>query len=130
GGLFILITGGGEKVWGPAGSYITDNNALAAATVMMIPLMRYLQLTSPHRYVRWGLTAMMVFCGISVLGSYSRGAFLAVSAMVAVLWWKGRHKLPVLFVVILVMPFAISFMPDRWHNRMDTLNTYEEDGSA
>jgi putative inorganic carbon (hco3(-)) transporter len=63
GGVWILLTGGGEKVWGPEGSYITDNNALAATIVMTIPLMRYLQLTSPHRYVQWGLTAMMMFCG-------------------------------------------------------------------
>ena len=130
GGVWILLTGGGEKVWGPEGSYITDNNALAATIVMTIPLMRYLQLTSPHRYVKWGLTAMMLFCGVSVLGSYSRGAFLAAAMMVAFLWWKGRHKLPVLFIVILAIPFAISFMPERWHNRMDTINTYEEDSSA
>ena len=34
GGVFVLATGGEFRVWGPAGSYIQDNNALAAALVM------------------------------------------------------------------------------------------------
>ena len=40
GGLWILLTGGGERVYGPSGSYIEDNNALAVAVIMMIPLLR------------------------------------------------------------------------------------------
>ena len=92
GGIFILLTGGQFRVWGPEGSYIEDNNALAVAIIMAIPLMRYLQLTTPHKIVRWGLLGMMLSSGIAVLGSYSRGALLAIAAMLAFLWLKGRHK--------------------------------------
>jgi putative inorganic carbon (HCO3(-)) transporter len=127
GGLFILMTGGGDLVWGPRSSYIEDNNYLAVAIIMMIPLMRYLQLTTPHKYVRWGLTAMMLLCGVAVLGSYSRGALLAVTAMVAFLWWKGRHKLPVFLVAVAAIPLVLAYMPDRWYQRMDTISTYEQD---
>ena len=64
-----MLTGGEFRVWGPEGSFIEDNNALAVAIIMMIPLMRYLQITTSSKYVRWGLLGMMLACGIAVFGS-------------------------------------------------------------
>lgn len=130
GGIFVLLTGGEFRVWGPEGSFIEDNNALAVAIIMMIPLMRYLQITTSSKYVRWGLLGMMLACGIAVFGSYSRGALLAVFAMIAFLWLKGRHKVWFFAVAILAIPFALSFMPDKWYQRMDTIATYQQDSSA
>lgn len=130
GGIFTVATGGGGRVWGPEGSYIEDNNALAVAVVMVIPLMRYLQLTSPHKWVRWMLVGMMVSCAIAVLGSYSRGAFLAVLAMGCVFWWKGRHKIAVLLTALIAFPVALLSMPESWYDRMESIRTYEQDNSA
>lgn len=42
GGIFTLVTGGGFRVWGPPGTFIYENNSLALATLMVIPLMYYL----------------------------------------------------------------------------------------
>jgi probable O-glycosylation ligase (exosortase A-associated) len=130
GGVFVLVTGGEFRVWGPAGSYIQDNNALAAALVMIVPMMRYLQLTSPHRIVRFGLLVMMLLCAIAVFGSYSRGALLAVSAMLAFLWLKGRHKLAFVAVAAVSIPFVLSVMPAQWYQRMETIGEYQLDSSA
>ena len=130
GGIWILMTGGEQRVWGPPGTYIEDNNALAVAVIMIIPLMRYLQLTTAHRFVRWGLTAMMLMCGVAVLGTYSRGALLAAGAMVVFLWWKTRQKLPLLLLAVVAIPMALTSMPERWYERMDTITTYEHDDSA
>jgi putative inorganic carbon (HCO3(-)) transporter len=130
GGIWTLATGGAERVWGPAGSYVAGNNEVAVAIVMMIPLMWYLRLTSPHKYVRAALIAMMVFCAVAVLGTYSRGAILAASAMGAFLWWKSRSKVPVLLVALLAVPLALATMPEKWYARMDTIVNYEQDGSA
>jgi len=130
GGIFTVVTGGGGRVWGPEGSYIEDNNALAVAVVMVIPLMRYLHLTSPHKWVRWMLVGMMVSCAISVLGSYSRGALLAVLAMGCVFWWKGRHKIAVLVTAAIAFPAALLSMPDSWYDRMESIKNYEQDNSA
>jgi probable O-glycosylation ligase (exosortase A-associated) len=130
GGIWTLATGGAERVWGPTGSYIAGNNEVAVAIVMMIPLMWYLRLTSPHKYVRWMLIVMMLFCGVAVLGTYSRGALLAVCAMGAFLWWKSRSKVPVLLVALLAVPLALATMPEKWYERMDTIVNYEHDGSA
>jgi probable O-glycosylation ligase (exosortase A-associated) len=130
GGIWTLITGGSARVYGPPGSYIEDNNYLAVAIIMMIPLMRYLQLTSVSRPVRWALGFMMLCCAVAVLGTYSRGALLAVIAMGVLLWWKGKQKVPLLIVGLLAVPFALTSMPEKWHQRMETIKTYREDGSA
>jgi putative inorganic carbon (hco3(-)) transporter len=130
GGIWVLYTGGVNRVWGPLGSYIEDNNAIAAALVIMIPLMRYLQLTTSRWYVRWGLTVMMVLCGVAVLGTHSRGALLAIFAMVLFLCWKTRHKIRVVLAACITIPLALSVMPDHWYERMDTIRNYHEESSA
>jgi len=130
GGAWFLLSGGENRIYGPPDSYIEDNNALAVAVIMMIPLMRYLQLTSPHRYVRWGLTATMLLSGVAAAGSYSRGALVAVSAMLAVLWWKSRQKLILLLVAIVTITAVLVYLPQRWYERMDTIVNFEQDVSA
>ena len=130
GGIWTLVTGGVARVYGPAGSYIEDNNAIAAAVVMVIPLLRYLHLASRQWYVRWALIGMMVFCAVAVLGTYSRGALVAVIAMGMFFWWKGRHKVQVLAIVLLALPLVLTTLPETWHDRMETIRTYEADSSA
>jgi probable O-glycosylation ligase (exosortase A-associated) len=130
GGAWFLLTGGGERIYGPPSSYIEDNNYLAVAVIMTIPLMRYLQLTSPHKPVRWGLTGMMLLCGVAALGSYSRGALLAVSAMLTVFWWKSRQKVLLSLIAIATIPVVLIYLPEHWYERMDTIANFEQDNSA
>jgi len=130
GGLFTLRSGGEHRVWGPAGSFIEENNALAVATVMTIPLLRYLQLQATNRWIRYGLIAAMALSVFSALGSQSRGALLAIAAMLAFLWLKTRTKVMTGLVLLMLVPVAIAFMPESWEDRMRSIQTYEEDGSA
>jgi probable O-glycosylation ligase (exosortase A-associated) len=130
GGLFTLRVGGEERVWGPWGSYIEDNNSLALATVMTIPLLRYLQLQATRRWVRHALLAAMLLSGLSALGSQSRGALLAIAAMLALLWLKSRAKLGTGIMLLVLFSVGVAFMPDKWDNRMRSIENYEEDASA
>ena len=92
GGTFTILTGGSYKVWGPEGSFIADNNSLALAIIMVVPLFRYLQLHSVNRWVRRGCMAAMLLCVAAAVGSYSRGALLGLGAMGAFLWLKSPNK--------------------------------------
>lgn len=130
GGLFTLVTGGSHIVWGPAESFIADNNALALAVVMSIPLWAYLYYVSRARLVRIGLVGAMILSGVAALGSFSRGALLASTAMLTLLWWRGRNKLLFGTAVGVIAFVALAFMPDKWEQRMSTIQTYEEDASA
>jgi putative inorganic carbon (HCO3(-)) transporter len=131
GGAFTLLTGGMYRVYGPPGdSFLSDNNAISVALIMVIPLMFYLRGESRSMYIRYGLIVAMVLSGIAVLGTYSRGALLAGSAMLIFLWLKSRRKVAFALLVIPLVPFAISSMPERWFDRMNTISAYEQDASA
>jgi len=130
GGVFTIVTGGGSKVWGPEGSYIYDNNAISVALIMIIPLMYYLSGVVSSKWVRLGLFGAMFLSGMAVLGSYSRGAFLAILAMAIFLWLKSRQRFTVGVVLIAIIPLALAFMPREWTSRMETIETFEKDGSA
>ncbi|KIO49418.1 putative O-glycosylation ligase, exosortase A system-associated [Nitrosospira sp. NpAV] len=130
GGIFTIKSGGGDLVWGPEGTFIGGNNEIALALIMTIPLMHYLQIVSPNKWVRRGMTAAMVLCAVAALGSYSRGALLAIAAMGGFLWLKSRKKAGLGMLAVVAIPPLLAFMPDEWSKRMDTINTYEEDESV
>ncbi len=130
GGIFSILTGGNYLVFGPAESFIRDNNALALALIMTLPLVRYLHLQATHRYVRLALLGSMGLIFLSIMTSHSRGAFIAGAAMVMYIWLKGRQKLKVGLAILLLLPFTFFFMPDHWFERMGTISTYQEDDSA
>ncbi|MHB8849016.1 MAG: putative O-glycosylation ligase, exosortase A system-associated [Burkholderiales bacterium] len=130
GGIFTLASGGNFHVWGPEGSFIEDNNSLALALIMVIPLMRYLQLTEPSAWIRRGLTVAMLLCGFSALGSYSRGALIAIGATAVFLWLKSSRKLAIGIGLIATITLLVTFMPAKWEERMHTIDTYQQDASA
>lgn len=130
GGVFAIVTGGNYLVWGPAGSFIEDNNALALALVLVLPFMRYLQISYSQRWLRWGLIGLMGLSGLAILSTYSRGGMLGAAAMMIFLWLKSRHKLLVGVCIAAAALLALPFMPDQWFERMGTIETYEQDGSA
>jgi putative inorganic carbon (HCO3(-)) transporter len=80
GGGFVLLTGGGQRVYGPANTMIADNNSLALALVVALPLMNYLQATSRVPLARLACLAVLGFSLLTVVGTYSRGALLALVA--------------------------------------------------
>jgi putative inorganic carbon (hco3(-)) transporter len=130
GGIFTMRSGGELLVWGPEGSFIADNNSLALATIMTIPLLYYLHQQTINRWVRRGLFVSMLLCGLSVLGSYSRGGFVAIAAMSAFLWSKSRKKFIIGFALVLLVPLALAFMPEKWDQRMWSIEKYDQDASS
>jgi putative inorganic carbon (hco3(-)) transporter len=130
GGVFTLLTGGNYRVWGPDMSEIADNNQLAAALVMVLPLMNYLGRQSKNEVLRFGSRISMGFCLLSILASYSRGAFVALAAMVLWLWRHTRHKLISAVVIGGTLAGAVTFMPADWVARISSIQNYEQDASA
>jgi putative inorganic carbon (HCO3(-)) transporter len=93
-------------------------------------LLRFFQQQLKNSLARLSLAASMVLCSAAALGSQSRGALLAMSAMVITLWWRGTNKLRMGFLLVIAALPLIEFMPQEWADRMSTINNYEEDRSA
>lgn len=130
GGIFAILTGGEFRVWGPPDSQIEDNNSISVALVMMIPLMWYLFQHSKRRLVRYAMPAMMALSAIAVLASYSRGALVASSAMLAMLAVKTGKKALFFSLVLLGVPILLASMPEKWWDRMETIGFTNVDSSV
>lgn len=130
GGLFTILHAGNYRVWGPPGSFIEDNNAFALALIVVIPLLHFLQLQTENKWVRHGISATMLLCVASALGSHSRGALLAIVAMGAMFWWRSRRKGPMAILIFFIVLALLPMMPEAWWSRMETIETYQEDASA
>jgi len=134
GGLFTLTSGGGFRVYGPPGTYIEENNALAVALVIAVPLMGFLLTTLQSVWQKRAMVGAMVLCCVSILGSQSRGALLAISAMLTVFWWRGKNKIATGLIILVAGVAVLSFMPETWWARMGTIEAADDgsgrDGSA
>jgi probable O-glycosylation ligase (exosortase A-associated) len=130
GGIFTILTGGQGVVNGPEDSMIMGNNSLGVANVMIIPLMTHFYQQTQKRWLRGILLIAILLCAAAVLGSYSRGAVLALGAMGAMLWLRSSYKLITLTVLLLIGLVMIPFMPERWTERMETIRSYELESSA
>ncbi|OJZ17766.1 MAG: putative O-glycosylation ligase, exosortase A system-associated [Thiobacillus sp. 65-29] len=130
GGIFTIAHGGQFRVQGPTGTFFGGNNEMALVLAMLVPLIRYLHLQEPRKWVRLGLASAMVLSGIAAIGSQSRGGLLAMAAMGLFLWLKSRHKLVTGIYIVLAVGIIHAVMPQEWYDRMYTIKTYQEDESA
>lgn len=130
GGLFVMATGGAHMVNGPPDSVMDGNNALGVGLTMCIPLIYFLLSQTRHKWLRLALTGVMALSAIAVLGTYSRGALLAVAAMGLLLWLRSRKNLLGILLLAAFLAVAIPLMPQQWLDRMNTISSHEEDASA
>lgn len=130
GGVFTIVNAGAFRVWGPPESFIADNNALSLALVMVLPLMWYLHTQAEKKLFRHSSLLLMILTAFAILGTQSRGGFLALIAMTGFLVMKSKAKFKVAAMVIVLAPLLFVFMPQNWHDRMDTIKNYQEDESA
>ncbi len=130
GGIFTLLGGGENHVNGPPGSFISGNNEIGLALVMTVPMIRYLQLVSERRWIRFGMLAMMALTLIAIFGTQSRGALVGMIAMTFYLAMKSSNKAGLLLLLAVAFPLALMTMPETWYSRMDSIQSYQEDASA
>jgi probable O-glycosylation ligase (exosortase A-associated) len=130
GGVFTISTGGGYRVWGPPDSFIEENNGLAIATLMIVPLMYYLYNKEKNRWVKYALASSILFSLVASIGSQSRGALLTIIAVMGFFWLKTKNKLFSGLFIIILSVIGFNMMPESWHERMSSIQNYEEDSSA
>lgn len=130
GGIFTLATGGVYMVTGPPTSFIGGNTEIGFASTVILPLMFYLWTISHHKWLKYFLVGALVLSSIGIIGTHSRGAFLAFGVLCAYFWWVSHYKMLTLVLFVCLLPVLFSVMPDEYFERMETIQTYEEDASA
>ncbi len=130
GGVFTIAHGGEFKVWGPEDSAIRDNNHLATGLVMLLPLLYWLSTIMRRWWLRLAVLGSLLLCAVSVFGSHSRGAFLAVAAMSLFFLVKSDRKLLAIPLIAVGMVASVFVMPEQYWERIETIQTYQDDPSA
>jgi probable O-glycosylation ligase (exosortase A-associated) len=115
---------------------------IGMAMAMMLPYLRYLQVhvtdlkllpkqlhrflpPAIHKPIRLGFGLATFLTGLAILGTQSRGAMLAGGMVVAFLVMKSRQKSRIILLLLLAIPVMLTFMPEKWWDRMDTISTDE-----
>lgn len=137
-GLAFILGGGTRFADGLAGAFV-DNNGYALGTVMIMPLLlagaqniSLLQLRNPRveTWLRRGFYTAVPFCGVAVIGTYSRGGFLSLCAasLVFLLCQKRRFTALATLGIVLTLAVAVVPIPQAYLDRIQTIRTYEKVG--
>lgn len=129
GALFTIATFGQYRVQGIDETILADNNHLGTALATILPMILYLRAVSARPIVRTGLAILFVATIISIIGTQSRGAFVALVVFAGFFWLRSKHKLSILAALALVLTPTIAFMPSKWSERMETITEATDDAS-
>jgi len=134
GGVWVLRTGGGERVYGPDMSFFSDNNTLGLALCMILPMLLYLSREEPRRWLKNIMRAMFFFTIIAILFTYSRGAFLGLVVILSILIWRSPWRVRFGMALVVGALIAAPFIPDRLSERIGSIGEQESqetrDGSV
>ena len=130
GGIWAIASGGVNRVYGPDGSFLADNNDLALALNMVLPMLLYLSKDEPRKWLRWALKICFVASIVAIIFTYSRGGFLAMALVGFMLLIKARYKSLAVIALLVGALAAATITPEKWTSRMHTINEGEQDSSA
>ncbi len=112
GGMFTIASGGTAIVYGPPDTIISDNNDLALAAVMTVPLILYLRDYTADRRLRLGLLLAAGLEIVMVFGSYSRGGVIALTPMLIMVLVRSERRIAYGVAVVAVVCAGLSLMPE------------------
>jgi probable O-glycosylation ligase (exosortase A-associated) len=128
-GLKYITSGGAHRIAGLRGHILGDRNELALAFNMLLPLIAYLISISKMKIVKLGLICVMVLLVVAIIGTYSRGGTVALIIVGGYFWLQSKHKALYAVIIAASLFVASNYVPSSWTNRMDTLETAQEDSS-
>jgi putative inorganic carbon (hco3(-)) transporter len=134
-GLAFLLTGGGTRFDDGLSGAFVDNNGYALGTVMILPMLlvaaQNIELVYSGAYLKWvrcGLYATVPLSIFTVLGTYSRGGFLAFSAALLTFIMLQRRRFTALagLLAFFTLALAVVPLPQQYVDRLSTIRTYNQ----
>ena len=127
---FLIVTGGGDRVYGPERSMIEDNNDFGLALNMTLPLFFFLAQSETRPRLRrlwWFLSIATI---PAIFFTYSRGALVGLVAIAGAMFVQSKKR--AILVPLLLVGRAVAFIydPEDWRHRMDPTRENAIDGSA
>lgn len=129
--LKFLASGGGHKIVGMSGHVLGDRNELSLAFVMTLPVAYYLlrEYGKRSRVLQLGLLGTMAALVIAVIGTGSRGGFVALAALGVYMYIKSDHKVLATVLIAILIAGLTPYISHEYAQRLDTIQTADEDSS-
>ena len=129
---FVILTGGGFRVYGPEHSMIADNNEMGLALNMTLPIYFFLAQTEARPWMKRLFASLFIMTIPVIFSTYSRGALLGLVAVMGSLFTfvPLKQRLVLVPVVAMGMVIALIFAPASWRQRMDPTSEHAIDASA
>jgi probable O-glycosylation ligase (exosortase A-associated) len=132
-GTYIMVTGNIGATPGVPGALVGETNEAARALLYTIPLAMYLRVTSRQPLLRWGALAFAVLLSLSLLGTGSRGATVALFLIASLGVIRSRHRFRWLGVIGVIASIGASVTAttafQNWWARFGTTSDLDEDQS-
>lgn len=126
-GLIFLLTAGGHKI--ESIGTVGDNNGVAMALLMTIPLLLYCAKYTADRWVRLGMYVTAALGTVTVIATYSRGGFIGMLVLGLMLLKGSRYKVRALVVLTIVGVGVFALLPDNYLDRISTISDATSDDS-
>lgn len=129
-GLSGVLTGMNAQVLVGPGGMLADNNDFALAMVMAVPMLLLIGVSEANAKLRNGILFAVPMTVITVIMTQSRGGFLALAAAFSVMVWRSRNRVAGIAIGACCAITALLVAPSSYLERMNTIQNYEQDGSA
>ncbi len=126
-GLIFLLTAGGHKI--DAISTVGDNNGVALALLMVIPLLSFCAKYTAEHWVRIAMYVTVGLGVVTVIATYSRGGFIGLLVLGLMTLKGSKYKFRAIIVVALIGAILFSLAPDDYFNRINTIKDGSDDDS-
>jgi probable O-glycosylation ligase (exosortase A-associated) len=129
--LKFIGSGGGHMIEGMPGHVLGDRNELAVAFVMALPLCFYLleEYGRSSKWIRIGLLGTLALLVIAIVGTQSRGGFIALLAVAGYMFVKSERKFLLGSIAVVLVAVLASLISQEWLARMDTIQAAGQDQS-
>src|SRR5690242_5697968 len=121
GGLWVLRTGGGERVYGPERSFFWDNYTLGLALCMVLPILLYLSRDEPRVWLKRTMRVIFAFSIVAILFTYSRGAFIGLLVVLTGLVWRSPWRWRFAAAAVIFSLVVVAVMPARLWDRLSSI---------
>lgn len=136
-GIKGAVTGGGYK-WRmtalPGDSGLAETSAMATVAIMFIPLLLYMREHSilvPWKKIRNIFYPIYAgLCVTAMIGTGARTGLVCLAVLGILYWMQTRHKVAGAVAIAVLGILVLVFSPDRWKERMGTIDDYKEDTSS
>lgn len=130
-GLGGLLSGFSSMVYAyPPETFIADNNDLALALNMVLPLLLLLSQGKRRPLFKAAFYAIFGLTVLGVVSTFSRGGFLGLVVTIVMLVLRSRRKALGLAIIVVGGLLVAVLLSPSWYNRIGTIAEYQRDRSA